>query len=102
MGVKGLNHYLCQSTVASREIVLEEFAKEYKKQHNRQPLLVFDGESFWHVLHGSLPRIFGGQFIQFRKKAEDVCKRLTSMGFKLAFVFGNSPISADAKVSHQM
>ena len=36
------------------------------------------------------------------KKAEDVCKRLTSMGFKLAFVFGNSPISADAKVSHQM
>ena len=35
MGVKGLNHYLCQSTVASREIVLEEFAKEYKKQHNR-------------------------------------------------------------------
>ena len=27
----GLNHYLCQSTVASREIVLEEFAKgKYK------------------------------------------------------------------------
>lgn len=101
MGVKGLNHYLCQSTVASREIVLEEFAKEYKKQHNRQPLLVFDGESFWHVLHGSLPRIFGGQFIQFRKKAEDVCKRLTSMGFKLAFVFGNSPISADAKAEER-
>ena len=66
----------------------------------RQPLLVFDGESFWHVLHGSLPRIFGGQFIQFRKKAEDVCKRLTSMGFKLSFVFGNSPISADAKVDY--
>jgi hypothetical protein len=101
MGVKGLNHYLCQSTVASREIVLEEFAKEYKKQHNRQPLLVFDGESFWHVLHGSLPRIFGGQFIQFRKKAEDVCKRLTSMGFKLSFVFGNSPISADAKAEER-
>jgi len=101
MGVKGLNHYLCQSTVASREIVLEEFAKEYKKQHNRQPLLVFDGESFWHVLHGSLPRIFGGQFIQFRKKAEDVCKRLTQMGFRLSFVFGNSPISADAKAEER-
>lgn len=65
----------------------------------RQPLLVFDGESFWHVLHGTLPRIFGGQFIQFRKKAEDFCKRLTSMGFRLAFVFGNSPISAEAKVN---
>ena len=64
----------------------------------RQPLLVFDGESFWHVLHGSLPRIFGGQFIQFRKKAEDVCKRLTAMGYRLSFIFGNSPISADAKV----
>ena len=31
----------------------------------KQPLLVFDGESFWHVLHGSnLPKLFGGQFIQ--------------------------------------
>jgi hypothetical protein len=65
----------------------------------RAPLLVFDGESFWHVLHGTLPRMFGGQFIQFRKKAEDFCKRLIQMGFRLAFVFGNSPISAEAKVS---
>jgi len=101
MGVKGLTHYVCQSTVASREISLENFSAEYKKQHNRQPLLVFDGESFWHVLHGTLPRIFGGQFIQFRKKAEDFCKRLTAMGFRLAFVFGNSPISAEAKAEER-
>ena len=59
---------------------------------------MFDGESFWHVLHGTLPRIFGGQFIQFRKKAEDFCKRLHDIGYRLAFVFGNSPISAEAKV----
>lgn len=101
MGVKGLTHYVCQSTVASREIPLETFAHEYKKLHNRQPLLVFDGESFWHVLHGTLPRIFGGQFIQFRKKAEDFCKRLISMGFRLTFVFGNSPISAEAKAEER-
>jgi len=62
---------------------------------------VFDGESFWHVLHGTLPRIFGGQFIQFRKKAEDFCKRLHDWGFRLAFVFGNSPISAEAKADER-
>ena len=61
---------------------------------------MFDGESFWHVLHGTLPRIFGGQFIQFRKKAEDFCKRLHDIGYRLAFVFGNSPISAEAKVRY--
>jgi len=64
-------------------------------------LLVFDGESFWHVLHGTLPRIFGGQFIQFRKKAEDFCKRLHDIGYRLAFVFGNSPISAEAKADER-
>jgi len=83
----------------------------------KQPLLVFDGESFWHVLHGSnLPKLFGGQFIQvsltrkssikyfssqFRKKAEDFCKRLTQLGFKLAFIFGNSPISAETKAEER-
>ena len=52
MGVKGLNHYLCQSTVASREIVLEEFAKEYKKQHNRYDNVTSrDHMKFWWRHH---------------------------------------------------
>ncbi|CAG5094424.1 Oidioi.mRNA.OKI2018_I69.XSR.g13544.t2.cds [Oikopleura dioica] len=89
-------------TIASRDVALESFAAEYKKANKRPPLLVFDGESFWHVLHGSnLPKLFGGQFIQFRKKAEDFCKRLTQLGFKLAFIFGNSPISAETKAEER-
>jgi len=102
MGVKGLTHYLCQSTIASQDVALESFAAEYKKANKKPPLLVFDGESFWHVLHGSnLPKLFGGQFIQFRKKAEDFCKRLTQLGFNLAFIFGNSPISAETKAEER-
>ena len=73
---------------------LEDNSSNLEKRNRVDNGLLLSDESSTESKNGSTDRR------PTQNKAEDVCKRLTSMGFKLAFVFGNSPISADAKVSH--
>ncbi|XP_072030894.1 constitutive coactivator of peroxisome proliferator-activated receptor gamma-like isoform X1 [Amphiura filiformis] len=89
MGVKGLQAYVeqcCQEALVN--VNLNQLARQYRKQHGRQPILVVDGIVLLRKFYNpGIPWVYGGEWLELFERIQAFLETLKNADIKSVFIF---------------
>ncbi|XP_072030897.1 constitutive coactivator of peroxisome proliferator-activated receptor gamma-like [Amphiura filiformis] len=89
MGVKGLHAYVDQCCgEALVNVNLNQLARQYRKQHGRQPVLVIDGMALLRKFYNPvIPWVYGGEWLELFERIQAFLETLKNADIKPVFIF---------------
>nr|CAD7392017.1 unnamed protein product [Timema cristinae] len=93
MGVKGLQTYMenyCPE--ACYRVSIKDLIETYRRETDREPVIVVDGSSCLRHLYGDLEWIQGGQLKEYVNICVSFVKAFESVGARLVFYFDGATI----------